>query len=83
MDEIAAVSINHLEPTGQPDLIIAGEPHFSRSSLAFALGKSRQTLAGWASRGYGPRFRKLGKTPAYPVAAVRAWLDAMTNKMEG
>jgi hypothetical protein len=59
---------------GDPDLIIAGEPHYTRKALAEAFRKSTQTLAGWSVRGYGPRHRLIGKTCVYPLSEVRKFL---------
>ena len=70
------------ETPGQPDLLIAGEPHYTRQALAVALGKSVQTLAGWSVRNFGPRRRRIGRTVAYSVSEVRRWLLTTTVSMD-
>lgn len=47
----------------------------SREELAAMLGTKPQTLAMWACRGRGPRFRKRGRRVVYHAGDVAAWLD--------
>jgi hypothetical protein len=37
---------------------------------------SLKTLAQWRSRGFGPKFLKLGTSVVYPAAEVIAWENA-------
>lgn len=41
--------------------------------VAARLRKSRQTLAHWRVRGYGPPFFKAGRDVLYRLDAVREW----------
>jgi predicted DNA-binding transcriptional regulator AlpA len=61
-----------------PDIIIAGMPCYTRPALATALGKSKQTLAGWRTRGFGPSFITLGRKIVYPQKEVLNWLNSRT-----
>jgi hypothetical protein len=38
-----------------------------------------QTLAGYACRGGGPKFRMLGRFPVYSTADLDAWLQGRTS----
>ena len=59
-----------------PDMIVAGEPCFTRRGLARAFAKSEQTLAGWRTRGFGPPYFSIGRRVLYPEQGVLKWLES-------
>lgn len=45
----------------------------SRADVARLLGVSIRTVAGWAQRGTGPAFRRIGRRAIYRRSDVNAW----------
>ena len=45
----------------------------SRAEVARLLGVSIRTVAGWAQRGTGPAFRRIGRRAVYRRSDVNAW----------
>jgi excisionase family DNA binding protein len=45
----------------------------TRDELAERLQIPKQTVAQWASQGYGPRYAKFGRHVRYALADVVAW----------
>jgi predicted DNA-binding transcriptional regulator AlpA len=54
----------------------AGEVYIPREEVPLYLPVAKQTLDGWAHKGRGPRFVKLGKKAAYLTSDLRAWIEA-------
>lgn len=44
-----------------------------RADVARLLGVSIRTVAGWAQRGTGPAFRRIGRRAVYRRSDVNAW----------
>lgn len=55
----------------------------SPQELAESLGFPLSRLTGWRKNGGGPEFVKFGKTVAYRVSAVNAWVDEHSHRMIG
>lgn len=51
--------------------------------LAENLCFPQSRLMGWRKHGGGPRFTKFGKTVAYKVAEVNAWIEEHTHERIG
>lgn len=64
--------------TIEPDITICDERFFTRSALAKGLGKSNQTLAGWATRKFGPSYVQIGRKVLYPENEVKRWIKDRT-----
>ena len=52
----------------------------SEEDLAFTLVLAKATLQTWRSRGFGPRYVKVGKRVMYKTDDVKSWLE--TNLFE-
>lgn len=53
--------------------------HYSELELAMLVGMTKSGLRGWRRRGYGPSWRKIGKSIYYEREAVEVFL-ASTNR---
>jgi len=62
--------------TVTPDVIVADRPCYTRKALAQAFEKSEQTVAGWATRGFGPPYSLIGRRVVYPQDLVLQWLES-------
>lgn len=51
----------------------------SRKEVAEYVGVPTQTVAVWAMKGAGPRYRLIGRYARYDWADVDAWLDAQAT----
>lgn len=51
----------------------------TRKEVSEHLGIPARTLDTWATRGYGPRYVKVGKHARYRWADVENWLDEHTE----
>lgn len=56
----------------------AREPLATEHEVAAYLKKKPSTLRWWRCRGYGPPFRKVGRSVRYEWAAVDAWTNPKT-----
>jgi hypothetical protein len=65
-----------------PDSIVAGRPCYTRQTLARALGKSQQTIAGWKTKGFGPPYFLVGRRVLYPEDHLIEWLNTRLVKPE-
>jgi predicted DNA-binding transcriptional regulator AlpA len=52
------------------------QPLASRKEVAERLGLPPSTLADWAHRGIGPRYRRLGKAARYDWLDVETWIES-------
>lgn len=43
----------------------------------------RETLRYWRKRGEGPTWAKFGASVRYPLADLRAWIEARTRRADG
>lgn len=50
-------------------------PLASRKEVAEFLGVPLQTLAVWATKGKGPKYRRIGRAARYDWADVHAWVE--------
>lgn len=55
------------------------DPLLSITDVASWLGKPKNTLYAWHSRGKGPRAIRVGNTLRYRRSEVERWLDANTD----
>jgi excisionase family DNA binding protein len=55
------------------------DPLLTIEQVAHWLGKPRNTLYAWHSRGKGPRAIRVGNTLRYRRSEVERWLDAHTD----
>lgn len=62
----------------KPQIVFLGERYFTRTDLSRATGLSPQTYAGYATRGKGPAFVKLGKRCLYSEKSVQKWIQDQT-----
>lgn len=64
---------DHTAPEWRPD------PLLTIDDLAAWLGKPKNTLYAWHSRGKGPRAIRVGNTLRYRRSEVERWLDDHTD----
>ncbi|MDG4795378.1 helix-turn-helix domain-containing protein [Micromonospora sp. WMMD1082] len=55
------------------------DPLLTIDDVALWLGKPKNTLYAWHSRGKGPRAIRVGNTLRYRRSEVERWLDAHTD----
>lgn len=67
-------STTDLTPLTDPKQPDPSSPWRSRSQAAQYIGVPEATLAAWAYRGEGPRFRKVGKYCRYLQADIDTWI---------
>jgi len=65
--------------TAAADMTWQPEPLLTVDQVAQWLGKPKNTLYAWHSRGKGPRAIRVGNTLRYRRSEVERWLDANTD----
>lgn len=65
--------------TEAPDKTWQPDPLLTIDQVAHWLGKPKNTLYAWHSRGRGPRAIRVGNTLRYRRGEVERWLDAHTD----
>ena len=75
---LSSLAANQREPTAMEEF--ADDKWLTRQELADRYGLPVKTPAGWASKGTGPRYAKIGRHVRYRLSDVIDWERKQFNE---